>query len=163
RPADAACGSFTSSNSGCLFNQSRIPTGSQPQWNRKFRSESVNYVQAKEKWNVQPGLLHGDVLVGIDLAGRGDVKKRPDFAFADHVVIICAAGSRARRLSGRILDELADLLLKGHLLQERFKFFLGAWIAQTRANRSVLRHHGGGFGLRQERLTADQNGDGGHK
>src|SRR5947207_13975771 len=43
RPADAACGRFTTINSGCWFNQSWIRTGRKPQGNRKFRSDAVKY------------------------------------------------------------------------------------------------------------------------
>src|SRR2546430_7803808 len=156
-PANAASGSFTSSDAGGLFDQIRIPTGGQPEWNRKFRSESVNHVQAKKNRYVQPGLFDSNALVGIDLTRGRDVEQRPHFAFADHVVIIRAAGSGASWLSGGVLDELADLFLQSHLLQESFEFFFGAWIAQTRLNGGARRHHGRRFGLRKERLAAQQN------
>src|SRR5439155_20012270 len=104
-----------------------------------------------------PGLFDSNALVGIDLTRRGGVKERPNFPLPDHVVVIRAAGSRARWLSGGVLDQLADLFLQGHLLQERSQFFLGAWIAQTRVNGGARRYHGRRFGLRKERLAAQQN------
>src|SRR5260370_10742321 len=116
-PADAAGGSFTSSNAGRLFDQIRIPTAGQPHRNGKFCSESVNHVQAKKKTYMQSGLFDSHALVGIDLTGGRNVEQSPPFALPDHVVIIRAAGSGARWLSGRILDKLPDLLLKRHLLQ----------------------------------------------
>src|SRR5207248_10226827 len=94
----------------------RMRTRGQPEWNRKFRSECLKHVQAKKNRYVQPRLFDSTALVGIDLTRRGDVKERPIFPLPEHVVVIRAAGSRARWLSGGVLDQLADLFLLGLLL-----------------------------------------------
>src|SRR6267154_1812230 len=113
----------------------------------------MNDVQAKQQRDVQAGLLHCDALVFIHLAGGRNIEQSSDLAFADHVIIIGAAGARPCRLSCRILNELAYFFLEGHLLQQFFNFLFRGRIAQTRTNCGGSGDCRGKLALRRDRLT----------
>jgi len=51
---------------------------SQSQGNGKFRLESVDHVEAKQNGNVQPRLLHRNLLIFVDLARIDHVEQRTD-------------------------------------------------------------------------------------
>ena len=79
---------------------------------------------------MQSRFFHSNPLVGVGPLCRHDIEQRPDLAFGDHVFIVGAAGARARRLPGGILDELADFFLKCHLAKELADPRLKKWGAE---------------------------------
>ena len=63
---------------------------------------------------MQPGFLHGDVLIRIHRARVCYVTQRADLASGDHVFVVGASGTGAGGLTGGVLHQLADLFLEGH-------------------------------------------------
>src|SRR5688572_11156598 len=62
--------------------------------------------------------LGGDALVRVRLLRRRDVEERADLPLGNHVLVSRASRPRSGRLPGRVLDQLADLLLERHLVQQ---------------------------------------------
>src|SRR5262245_22848967 len=95
---------------------------------------------------MQSRLLDGKVLKGIHLAGSGDIEKRADLAFANHVFIIGAARAWTSGLASRVLDKLANFFLKGHVLEKIVDLFLDARLGESRSGRTgagnLLRRRG---------------------
>src|SRR5713101_3961141 len=130
-PADATSRCLAGGYARHFLDQFRMPRGSQSERNGKLRAKSVNDVKAKQKRNVQPRMLYGDALVSIDLVRGRDVEQCSNLALADHVIIICSPGARSRRLSGRILNQLADFFFERHLFDESVDFLFSAGVTKA--------------------------------
>src|ERR1044071_5255783 len=81
----------------------RIPRRRQSQRNRKLCLEPMNDVEPEKDGNMQPRLLHRDVLVCVDLMGIDDVKQRSDLPVRDHVPVIASSSPWSSGLPRRIL------------------------------------------------------------
>ena len=66
-PTDTSLDGFVSSETGSLFHQSKIKSGSLPQWNRINSSIAMDDITRKNHRNTQSALLHRNTLVMIDL------------------------------------------------------------------------------------------------
>src|SRR5262249_42873405 len=98
---------------------------------------------------MEPRLLDSNVLISVDLARSGDIEERANFTLRDHVIVIRTSGSRAGRLAGGVLHELADFFFEGHLPQEFVDFLLGAGAGEAGrdgARRTSLRRRGRRYG-----------------
>ena len=69
---------------------------------------------------LEPGFFDCDALVPVGFLCRRDIEQGADLAFGDHVLVIGTVRARARRLTRRVLDQLADFLLERHLAQQGF-------------------------------------------
>ena len=93
--------------------------------------------------NVQPRLLHRDVLIVVGLVGAHHVEHRAHLAPGDKIVIGQLRCSGACCESGRILHELPDLLLECHLLEQRIHTRVDFLRGELRIwRRAGLRGHG---------------------
>ena len=80
---------------------------------------AVDHVQSKEQRNMQPRLLHRDVLIVVRLLRARYVEQRADLALRQHRIEIELLPRRSGdRAAGRILRQLPDLFLERHLRQQ---------------------------------------------
>ena len=88
---------------------------------------------------MQAGLLDGNVLKGIYLAGGRDVEERADFALANHVVVVRAPGAWTGGLARGILDKLADFFFERHFVEKLVDLFLDIGLGESRGGRIGVR------------------------
>ena len=103
-----------------LLDQLWIKTGGHSQRHGKRRPITVDDIKAKQQRDVQPRILHRDVLVMVGCRSVHYIDQRTQFAFLDHHVVILAVGSRAGRDACGELVQLSGLLGQRHLAQQCF-------------------------------------------
>src|SRR4051812_45738790 len=81
----------------------------------------MDHVEAEDQRDFQPRLLDCYLLQAVCVLA-GDIEERANLTAGNHRVVTAAA------CSGRILAELAELLLLRHLLQQRLDAGFGSWI-----------------------------------
>jgi len=95
----------------------------------------VDYIQAEENRDMQSRLFNCNPLEGVGLFGRRDIKQGPDLPFGNHVVVVGAPRSWPSWLAGRVLDQLADLLIECHLAKKGFHLRFNSRIIDSGTNR----------------------------
>ncbi len=92
--------------------------------NGKFGAVAVDHVQAIDERNAQAGFLHSHMLVEVGVLNASQVVERAHLAFLHHFFVSARPSFRPRWSTNGILNQLADLFLQGHFLQEGIDFFL---------------------------------------
>jgi len=119
RPMHAGSGRLCRAHPRGAARHRRVPAARHRQRHREDRAEAVHHVVGKQQRNAETRLLDGHALQAAGFFRAVDVQKRPDGPVSDQRLLI-----RARLRPGgcplaRVLRELAQLFLNGHLRQER--------------------------------------------
>jgi hypothetical protein len=96
------------------------------------------------------------MLKGIRVVRVGYIKQRANLTFLDHVVVIGATGAGPSRLSGRVLNQLADPFFQGHLVEEGIYFLIKDGIVETGVEWCATGRHSSRVLLRSGRLAKHQ-------
>ncbi len=122
-----------------------IPGSRHGQGYGKCGAVAVNDVQTEKNRNVKAGFFESNVLVVVGRLSAHHIQHRTHLALGRQFVIVQIGGAGAGGVAGRILRQLADLLLKRHLLEER----IDARIQVSRRQLGIRRHPGLGSDAKQ--------------
>ena len=129
-----------------------IPGGGHSEGDGEDGAEAVDDVEAEDEWDMEAGVVDGEMLEAVDLCGVGDEEQRADLIFGDGRLEGAGGGEVEE------LVELGELLFRGHLLEQTGGALVDGRVVADAGWQGGWRL--GGRGERREESAGEQEGKG---